>query len=123
MGRCVLNKNKTAGFTLIETIIATALASVGFALIFQGLGGAVRLTKASAETERSVLVAKSVLAENTLVPGEIHSQGITDGIAWTLNANILIERPDGVKLIRYDVLAKGPTGRQVRLVTERTATP
>ena len=118
-----MNTSKASGFTLIETIIATALASIGFALIFQGLSGAVRLTKASAETERSVLVAKSVLAENTLSPGEIHSQGISDGIAWTLNANILIERPDGVKLIRYTVLTKGPTGRQVRLVTERTATP
>jgi len=118
-----LRNPDNAGFTLIETIIATALASVGFALVFQGLGGAVRLTKASAETERSVLVAKSVLAENTLKPVEIHSQGITDGIAWTLNANVVVEREDGVKLLRYDVLAEAPSGRRVRLVTERTTSP
>lgn len=118
-----MRRSKKAGFTLVETVIAASLAAVGFALVFQGLGGAVRLTKASEQTTRAVLVAKSVLAENTLHPAEIHLQGITDGIAWTLDASVLIERKDGVKLIRYDILAEGASGRRVRLVTERTATP
>ncbi len=116
-----MRKTKTAGFTLVETVIATALAAIGFALIFQGLSGAVRLTQASRETTRAVLVAKSVLAENTLNPGETHVQGITGGIAWILNANVLVEREDGVKLIRYDVFAEGAKGRRVHLATERTS--
>jgi prepilin-type N-terminal cleavage/methylation domain-containing protein len=123
MRRFALRRNNQAGFTLIETIIAAAMAAVGFALVFQGLGGAVRLVKASAETERTLLVAKSVMAQSTLTPGEIHLQGITNGIAWTLNSSILIEREDGVKLFRYTLLAEGATGRQLRLVTERTAAP
>ncbi len=112
-----------AGFTLIETVIATALASVGFALIFQGLAGAVRLTQASTQTERALLVAKSVLAENTIDPAELHIQGITDEIAWTIDSFIINERADGVKIIRYDVLASGAKGRQIRLRTERTVSP
>ncbi len=116
------NHNK-AGFTLIETIIATALASIGFALVFQGLGGAARLSKASTQSTRAVLVAQSVLAENTLDPHDMHIQGITDGIAWTLDANVITEREDGMALLRINVLAEGPGGRRVRLISERVAAP
>ncbi len=118
-----MHKSNSAGFTLIETVIATALAAIGFALVFQGLGGAARLTQASRETTRAVFVAKSVLAENTSSADETHHQGITDGIAWTLNASIIAERADGVKLVRYDVLAEGAKGRRVHLVTERATSP
>lgn len=124
MARCILTrpegKNRRAGFTLVEAVVATALAAMGFALIFQGLGGAARLSGASTISAKAVLVASSVLAEGTLHPQEGRSQGISDGIAWTLTSSVLVQREDGVKLMRYDVLAEGANGRRVRLVSERT---
>ncbi len=110
----------TVGFTLIETVIATALAAIGFTLVFQGLSGAVRLTNASHQTEKAVLVAKSIIAQSMVTPPEIgQSQGIADGVAWTLSTSLTMQNDDGMKLVRYDVLAQGSFGRQVHLTSER----
>ncbi len=116
-------KGARDGFTLVEAVVATTLAAMGFALIFQGLGGAARLMDASRQSARAVLVARSVLAEavRTAQEGREGSQeGITNGIAWTLTSSVMTERQDGVRLVRYDVLAEGSSGRQVHLASART---
>ena len=128
MARCVLKRAEhkggqapgRGGFTLVEAVVATALAAMGFALVFQGLGGAARLLGASGQSARAVLVASSVLAEAMQEQEETSDEGVTDGIAWTVTSSVLVQRGDGVRLLRYTVLAEGVHGRQVRLVSERT---
>ena len=116
-----MRRAEQGGFTLVEAVVATALAAMGFAVVFQGLGAAASLAGASRVSEKAVLVAQSVLAEGMLGTEEDHTKGVTDGIAWTLDTSTLARREDGARLLHYDVLAEGAHGRRVHLVSERAA--
>ena len=112
------NKN---GFTLLEAVIALLLASTGLALVFESFGGAAKLQVAAAELSRTQIIAENILNNAIQAQGRVvNAEGIVDGVAWTLSVEPIAQNQNQHELIRIRVLASGPTGREVSLVSEMT---
>lgn len=73
-----MNSNKR-GFTLVEAVIAMALASAGLASIYQVYSAAARAERISDETETAMRLAELLLASGDSSTGE------ADGMSWTVS--------------------------------------
>ncbi|MEE2525564.1 prepilin-type N-terminal cleavage/methylation domain-containing protein [Hyphobacterium sp. HN65] len=73
-----MSSNKR-GFTLIEAVIAMALASAGLASVYQVYASAARAERASAETETAIRLAEMLFASGEPGTGE------AEGFAWTVS--------------------------------------
>jgi len=111
-----LKPSNKSGFTLLEAVIALVLAASGLAMSYQGMGGAAKLQAATQEMNRTQMVAASVLA--SLNTSSSEQSGITDGIAWSVVVEPIARNGQGQELVRIRVLASGPSGREVQLVSE-----
>lgn len=117
MQRCALKpSDKKAGFTLIEAIIALLLASSGLAMVFQSMSGAAKLQAAAMEMSKTRIVAQSIMANAGQM--ETGENGLQDEIAWSVVIEPVATSETGKELVRIRVLALGPMGREVQLVSE-----
>lgn len=117
------------GFSLLETIISLALASLSLGLIFQVYSGGLHVTKHGNLRERAVLVAQNVLMQagivSALQPGE--SDGLDGRYRWRLSVSSTGQRqlpvsPDRGRLLDLTVFVhwSGPRGRP-QMLSLRTA--
>lgn len=104
------------GFTLLEAVIALLLAASGLALVFQSLSGAAKLQAGIREMERCGIIAESLLANRQYLVK--NSSGITDDIVWNITVEPVMKNQRDQQLVRVQIIAAGPSGRQVVLVTE-----
>ncbi|VAV90539.1 hypothetical protein MNBD_ALPHA06-2218 [hydrothermal vent metagenome] len=105
-----------SGFTLLEAVIALLLASSGLAMVFQSMTGAATLQAAAMEMSKTRIVAESVMANaGQMQTGE---NGVQDDIAWSVVVEPVALSETGRELVRIRVLALGPMGREVQLVSE-----
>ena len=67
--RCPSSGGASSGFTLLEVLVAMALAGIGIAIAFAGISGATRLARKSHEHEIATRLAAAKLEEVLASPG------------------------------------------------------
>lgn len=102
------------GFTLLETVVALALASAGLAAIYQVYASAANAERAANEARAAVRLTEFLRFEPEPGTGE------TDGFAWTITT-----RPspgyDGLEEVHIRLTAA--SGRAYDLRFDRPVTP
>ena len=63
MNRCIKPRRASAGYTLIEIIVAFAILALGLTLLLGTLSGATRQVRAAGDAGRAALHAQSLLDE------------------------------------------------------------
>jgi general secretion pathway protein I len=72
---------KTAGFTLIEVIVAITIIGISLVMIMQLFSGGLRASRASCDYTRAVVHAKNKMEELSLNP--VPASGtFEDGFSW-----------------------------------------
>lgn len=119
------------GFTLLEVIVALALAALAFVALFQAGSAGLMTVDEATRVEAAVDRAQSHLAEfagtGTIAPGESEG-GDGDGYHWRLVARPIAAQPAGApdqtetpaKLFDIDVTVWWGTGRHLRSVELET---
>jgi len=82
----------SAGFTLLEVLVALAILGIGLGVVFQGISQGLRLRGESAENVRLSLVTERLLGdlvEREAAPTELET-GEESGCRWRLDP---VERP------------------------------
>ena len=123
VGSC--SKSRPGGFTLIEVLVAFAIAALSLATLMRIFGTGLESARISEAQSRATMVAESRLAaigvERPLVVGE--SAGETeDGYRWRVVASPLADDA-AAPVIRYEVtvvVAWGPEGERERDVALHT---
>jgi general secretion pathway protein I len=112
------------GFTLLEVLVAFAIAALGLGIALQAIGGGVSAGDAAAKRTAALLVAQSRLAEATALPPE-DRQGRDADLAWQTRAAPLGPASEGgLRLYRYEVSVTAADGATLDLATVRlTAEP
>ncbi|MDR2153679.1 MAG: prepilin-type N-terminal cleavage/methylation domain-containing protein [Burkholderiaceae bacterium] len=67
--------NRNRGFSLLEVLVAFAIAALALGMLYQAMGGSARQAANASQQERAMLLAASLLAAYDSVP----AQGIDDG--------------------------------------------
>ncbi|PHR59685.1 MAG: hypothetical protein COA47_09305 [Robiginitomaculum sp.] len=125
MNKFTKTREAAKGFTLLETLIALLLAASGLAMVFESMSGAAKLHAAGIELAQTNMLAENIMAQSRIAgPGAGPTSGISDQIAWNVRFEPIASNQNDLQLIRIRVLASGPSGREVRLVSEKLqATP
>lgn len=103
------------GFTLIESVVALAIAAAGFASLYQ-----LYATTANAERAAGETVHATRLAEGLLADPDPQTEGESGGYAWTVET---APSPAGTSLQTLTVTVTAPSGREFTVVTERANAP
>lgn len=78
-------RRSSAGFTLVETVVALAILALSLGVLYQSFGWSTRRTAALANNEAAWLAAQSLLAEirsrPTLQPGTTDGEW-PNGLRW-----------------------------------------
>lgn len=83
------------GFTLLEVIVAFAIAALGLSLMYQGVGGGLAASTQAARTEMAVSLARSHIAligHGAAVSTQETSGVDGDGYDWRLSVRQLASR-------------------------------
>lgn len=107
------------GFTLLEVLVAFAIAALGLGVALQAMGGGLAASEAAANRGDALLLAESRLAEATVLPPE-DRDGRDAGLAWRSHAEPMGPASQGgLRLYRYETVVTAADGAEVRLVTVR----
>lgn len=106
-------KSNRAGFTLLETVVAIALASAGIAAVYQVYASSARAEQIAEETETA-----SRLAEFLLLTSEAGTTGEIEGFVWTMEAS---RNPDWTGLETLTLRVIAPSGREFEWQLDRPA--
>ncbi|PIW29995.1 MAG: hypothetical protein COW29_05185 [Rhodobacterales bacterium CG15_BIG_FIL_POST_REV_8_21_14_020_59_13] len=106
-------KSNRAGFTLLETVVAIALASAGIAAVYQVYASSARAEQGANETE-----AATRIAEFLLLTANAGTTGETEGFAWMMEA---APNPDWAGLETLTLRLTAPSGRKFELQLDRPA--
>lgn len=106
---------KKNGFTLIEAVVALTLAATGFAALYQLYAGAANAERAASETVYAARLAESLMAE-----ADPEAEGESGGYRWTVER---APSPAGIALETLVLTVTAPSGREIRVVTERANPP
>jgi general secretion pathway protein I len=75
------------GFSLLEILVAFAIAAMAIALIYRVMGNDARQAGGLAQRERALALAQSLLAAYTVVPPQdVHDNGDSAGYAWRIDS-------------------------------------
>ena len=78
---------KTAGFTLLELLVAFAIMAMSLGMLYRASGGGARSVGEIENYQRAVLLAESVLALRDVVPqGGWNETGESAGFAWRVSS-------------------------------------
>lgn len=102
-----------AGFTLIESIVALAIAAAGFASLYQLYATTANAERAATETVYATRLAESLLADPDPDP-----EGEVRGYVWVIAS---APSPGGTALETLTLTITAPSGREIRVVTERVS--
>jgi general secretion pathway protein I len=117
----------SAGFTLLEVLIAFAILSVAVVAVIQGFAQGLRLLKAAGDHQQAVLLADQKVRE-LVIPAEGHDQGQEGTFDWDRTVTIVkapdLERTPATRkwrVYQIDVKVRWGDRRGVEVVTLRTA--
>jgi len=109
--------NASAGFSLLEVLVALAILGIGLGVVFQGISQGLRLRGASADNVRLSLVAERLLgelAERPASPTE-PEEGEDAGCRWRIETIEQAVSPGGMIEISAAADRRGATLAAVRL--------
>ena len=120
---------EAGGFTLLEVLVAFAIAAIALAALFQAATGGLRAVATSGQYEQALARARSRIAAvgaGALVAGTQSGQD-AEGFSWRVRIAPLATAPTGhagSAVVLYAVTAdvswqEGGASRSVRLGTER----
>jgi general secretion pathway protein I len=117
----------SAGFTLLEVLVAFAILSVAVVAIIQGFAQGLRLLKVAGDHQRAVLLADQK-AREVVNPVEAHDKGQEGAFDWERTVSIVttpdLERTPATRkwhVYQIDVKVRWGDTRGVQVVTLRTA--
>jgi type II secretion system protein I len=114
----------SAGFTLLEVLVALAILGVAVVASIQGFAAGLRLLKLSGDHQHAMLVADQKLRE-VLNPEEGHQRGNEGALTWNRTTSVVptpeLAGATGAKwrVYRIEVAVQWGT-RSVELTTLRT---
>jgi prepilin-type N-terminal cleavage/methylation domain-containing protein len=116
----------SAGFTLVEVIVALAILGVAVVASIQGFAGGLRLLKLSGDHQQAMLLADQKVRE-AMVPEEGRKEGTEGPFAWERTISVVpapdLEGTTGTgpkwRVFRIEVKVKWEN-RSVQLATLRT---
>ena len=118
---------RSAGFTLLEVLVAFAILSVAVVAVIQGFAQGLRLLKAAGDHQRAVLLADQK-AREVINPVEAHDRGQDGAFDWERNVTIVttpdLERTPATRkwrVYQIDVKVRWGDTRGVQVVTLRTS--
>lgn len=121
----------TAGFTLLEVLVALAILGIGLGVIVQGLGQGLRLRRESAENVRFTVLAEGLLGgllARKEAP-EAVEEGEQGGWRWRLEPlaeappGDAEQAPGGAALAALRIALVSPAGRIWEMTTLLPAQP
>jgi general secretion pathway protein I len=75
------------GFSLLEILVAFAIAALALGMIYQVMGNNARQAGGLTQRERALALAQSLLAAYTVVPQQdVHDSGDSAGYAWRIDS-------------------------------------
>jgi general secretion pathway protein I len=117
----------SAGFTLLEVLVAFAILSVAVVAIIQGFAQGLRLLKVAGDHQRAVLLADQK-AREVVNPVVAHDKGQEGAFDWERTVSIVttpdLERTPATRkwhVYQIDVKVRWGDTRGVQVVTLRTA--
>jgi general secretion pathway protein I len=117
----------SAGFTLLEVLIAFAILSVAVVAVIQGFAQGLRLLKVAGDHQRAVLLADQK-AREVVNPIEAHDKGQEGAFDWERTVSIVttpdLERTPATRkwhVYQIDVKVRWSDTRGVQVVTLRTS--
>jgi len=113
-----MSKTRRDGFTLVEALVAMAIAAAGFAGLYQLLSGAAQLERSAQQVQSMTVVAESVLLRTPFMPAGQALQGAEGEYEWSISA---IADPELATLSIVTVTVFSPDGRSLRLRSARPA--
>jgi general secretion pathway protein I len=126
-GRGDSRARSSAGFTLLEVLVAFAILSVAVVAIIQGFAQGLRLLKVAGDHQRAVLLADQK-AREVVNPVEAHDKGQEGAFDWERTVSIVttpdLERTPATRkwhVYQIDVKVRWGDTRGVQIVTLRTA--
>jgi general secretion pathway protein I len=121
-----MRADRSAGFTLLEALIAFAILALALTALLQGTLGGLRTTQAAGRTEEALARARSRLAALEAAPIRAGDQRGQDGGGFAWRTRIVpAESAAGRTLYAISVgiaWLDGDTPREVRLETQRLGT-
>ena len=92
-------RRKMGGFSLLEMMVAITILSLSLGVMYQAVSGATRNVRADEKYAFGVELARSLLAENTMVPrAGVSKRGETaGGYRWEVNSAPLGTQVKGLK--------------------------
>jgi prepilin-type N-terminal cleavage/methylation domain-containing protein len=116
----------TAGFTLLEVLVALAILSLTVVVSIQGFAQGLRLLRLSGEHQEAILLADQK-AREVVLPEAGHEQGTEGAYTWDRTITVIeapdldvATRPTKWKAYEIDVQVKWGERRQVEVATLRT---
>jgi general secretion pathway protein I len=118
-----MRADRSAGFTLLEALIAFAILALALTALLQGTLGGLRTTQTAGRTEEALARARSRLAALEAAPIRAGDQRGEDGRGFVWRTRIVpAESAGGRTLYAVSVSIAwrdGNTPREVRLETQR----
>jgi general secretion pathway protein I len=118
---------RSAGFTLLEVLVAFAILSVAVVALIQGFAQGLRLLKAAGDHQQAVLLADQK-ARELVVPVMGHDQGQEGAFEWERTVTVVkapdLERTPATRkwrVYQIDVKVRWGDRRGVEVVTLRTS--
>jgi general secretion pathway protein I len=118
---------RSAGFTLLEVLVAFAILSVAVVAVIQGFAQGLRLLKVAGDHQRAVLLADQK-AREVVNPVEAHDRGQDGAFDWERNVTIVttpdLDRTPATRkwrVYQIDVKVRWGDTRGVQVVTLRTS--
>lgn len=116
----------SAGFTLLEVLVAFAILSVAVVAVIQGFAQGLRLLKVAGDHQRAALLADQK-AREVINPVQAHDTGQEGGFDWERSVTIVttpdLERTPASRkwhVYQIDVKVRWGDTRAVQVVTLRT---
>lgn len=119
-------RHASAGFTLLEVLVALAILGTAVVAAIQGIASGLRLLKLAGDQQQAVLVADQ-RAREVITPTEGRESGTDGPYTWERTVKV-VEAPDlspagspaKWRVFEIDVTVKWEPRRQVEIATLRT---
>jgi general secretion pathway protein I len=122
-------QRRESGFSLLEMLVAVVILSLALGALYQSVAGATRNVRADQRFAYAVELARSLIADNNIVPPQgVSKSGVTaGGFSWSAESQALA-RPRGSPLTdaglhELRIVVAWPDGTRQRRVALSTVVP